>query len=69
MPFHDDTQITIISSDKDLCQFVDDGHVRIYDAMKQKVLDHDAVLAKFAIRADQVVDYLAIVGDSSDNIP
>ena len=68
-PFQSETEITIISSDKDLCQFVDDGHVRIYDAMKQKVLDHDAVLAKFAIRADQVVDYLAIVGDSSDNIP
>lgn len=68
-PFQSETEITIISSDKDLCQFVDDGQVRIYDAMKQKVLDHDAVMAKFAVRADQVVDYLAIVGDASDNIP
>jgi DNA polymerase-1 len=62
-------QIVIISSDKDLCQFVQDGHVHIYDAMKRKFLKEKDVVEKFGIPAHQVRDYLAIVGDASDNIP
>lgn len=62
-------QVVIISSDKDLCQFVRDGHVHIYDAMKRKFLKEKDVLEKFGVPAHQVRDYLAIVGDASDNIP
>lgn len=62
-------QIVIISSDKDLCQFVRDGHVHIYDAMKRKFMKESDVVEKFGVPAHQVCDYLAIVGDSSDNIP
>lgn len=62
-------QVVIISSDKDLCQFVRDGHVHIYDAMKRKFLKEKDVLEKFGVPARQVRDYLAIVGDASDNIP
>lgn len=64
-----DYQFVIISSDKDLCQFVQDGHVHIYDAMKQKFMKEKDVLEKFGVPTQQVRDYLAIVGDSSDNIP
>lgn len=63
------TEVIIISSDKDLCQFVKDGRVRIYDAMKQKNLRRADVIEKFGVPPEQVVDYLSIVGDSSDNIP
>ncbi len=63
------SEIIIISSDKDLCQFVIDGKVRIFDAMKQKNLRHADVIEKFGVPPEQVVDYLSIVGDSSDNIP
>ncbi len=63
------TEVIIISSDKDLCQFVKDGRVRIYDAMKQKNLRRADVIEKFWVPPEQVVDYLSIVGDSSDNIP
>ncbi len=66
---NDDYQVVIISSDKDLCQFVRDGHVHIYDAMKRKFIKEADVVEKFGIPAHQVCDYLAIVGDSSDNIP
>lgn len=66
---NDDCQIVIISSDKDLCQFVVDDHVHIYDAMKRKFLKEKDVLEKFGVPATQVCDYLAIVWDSSDNIP
>ncbi len=64
-----DYQFVIISSDKDLCQFVRDGHIHIYDAMKQKFMKEKDVLEKFGVPVTQVRDYLAIVGDSSDNIP
>ena len=66
---NDEYQIVIISSDKDLCQFVRDGHVHIYDAMKRKFMKEADVVEKFGVPAHQVCDYLAIVGDSSDNIP
>lgn len=62
-------QFVIISSDKDLCQFVRDGHIHIYDAMKQKFMKEKDVLEKFGVPVLQVRDYLAIVWDSSDNIP
>ncbi len=64
-----DYQFVIISSDKDLCQFVRDGHIHIYDAMKQKFMKEKDILEKFGVPVTQVRDYLAIVGDSSDNIP
>lgn len=66
---NDEYQIVIVSSDKDLCQFVRDGHVHIFDAMKQKFMKEKDVLEKFGVPVYQVCDYLAIVGDSSDNIP
>lgn len=62
-------QIVIVSSDKDLCQFVRDGHVHIFDAMKHKFIKEKDVVEKFWVPYPQVCDYLAIVGDSSDNIP
>ena len=64
-----DYQFVIISSDKDLCQFIRDGHIHIYDAMKRKFMKERDVVEKFGVPVWQVVDYLAIVGDSSDNIP
>lgn len=66
---HDDYQVVIISSDKDLCQFVHDGKIHIYDAMKRKFMKRSDVIEKFGVPPEQVCDYLAIVGDSSDNIP
>jgi DNA polymerase-1 len=58
----------IISKDKDLEQLLDD-HVRIYDPKDGKCLDPAGLLAKKGIRPDQVVDFLALVGDASDNVP
>ncbi len=65
----DSHQIVIISSDKDLCQFVSDGCVHIFDAMKRKFMKESDVLEKFGVPVHQVRDYLAIVWDASDNIP
>lgn len=65
-----DIPVTIISSDKDLMQLVnDDKHVALYDAVKKVKIDEAKVLEKFAVTPAQVRDVLALMGDSSDNIP
>jgi len=58
----------ILSSDKDLCQLIDEK-VSCMDAQKQTVWNNKNIFNKFNVRKDQIVDYLSLVGDSSDNIP
>ena len=58
----------IVSGDKDFAQLVQPG-ISLYDTMKDVRTDVEGVKAKYGIRPDQMVDYLAIVGDTSDNIP
>jgi DNA polymerase-1 len=61
-------RVVIVSSDKDLMQLVDD-RVVLWDTMNNKIFGTDEVIEKFGVRPDQIRDYLALVGDSSDNIP
>lgn len=61
-------EILIASGDKDLMQFVD-GHVKMVDTMKGKIYDEKAVFEKMGVWPYQIVDYLSMVGDTSDNIP
>ncbi|RMH42252.1 MAG: DNA polymerase I [Deltaproteobacteria bacterium] len=60
--------VTIYSADKDLMQLVSD-RVTVVDAMRQVVYDRDRVRDKFGVPPEQLADWLALVGDSSDNIP
>lgn len=60
--------VTIISSDKDLMQLVSD-QVQMWDGMKQRHVRHDEVVEKFGVPPEKVGDVLALMGDSSDNIP
>ena len=63
-------EVVIVSSDKDLMQLVaQDGCITLYDAMKDKPIDAAAVFEKFGVQPDKVGDVLALMGDSSDNIP
>ncbi|WP_260294015.1 DNA polymerase I [Sedimenticola hydrogenitrophicus] len=60
---------TLISTgDKDLAQLVD-GHVTLINTMSDSRLDRQGVIDKFGVTPEQIIDYLALVGDSSDNIP
>ena len=60
----------IISSlDKDLMQLVEDPLVKMVNTMNNKVYDVAGVQEKFGVHPDQIIDYLALVGDTSDNIP
>ena len=60
--------VRIVSSDKDLCQLVDD-HVHLLDTMRDKELGPDEVREKFGVEPAQIVDLLGLAGDASDNIP
>ncbi|WP_257281624.1 MULTISPECIES: DNA polymerase I [unclassified Endozoicomonas] len=60
---------TVISTgDKDIAQLVS-GHVTLIDTMNDTRTDLDGVVDKFGIPAHLIIDYLALMGDSSDNIP
>ena len=58
----------ISSSDKDLAQLVTE-HVYLQDTMSDNTLDPDGVQEKFEVKPEQIVDYLALMGDKVDNIP
>jgi DNA polymerase-1 len=58
----------IVSSDKDLMQLVRPG-VKLLDTMKDRELGEEAVLEKFGVKPDKVVDVQALAGDSVDNVP
>ena len=60
---------TVISTgDKDMAQLVD-GHVTLINTMSNTTLDVPGVAEKFGVAPAQIIDYLALVGDTSDNIP
>ncbi len=60
--------VLISTGDKDMAQLVTD-HVTLINTMTDTVMDTDGVVEKFGVRPDQIIDYLALVGDTSDNIP
>jgi DNA polymerase-1 len=62
-------RVVIASSDKDLMQLVDDSRVMLWDAMRNKVYGTPEVIEKFGVPPEQVRDLLALVGDTSDNVP
>ena len=61
--------VTIVSSDKDLMQLVEDHKVVLYDFFKNRELGTNEVKERFGVAPDRVVDVQALAGDSSDNVP
>ncbi len=60
--------VLVSTGDKDLAQLVND-RVTLVNTMTDTTMDRAAVKAKFDVYPEQIIDYLALVGDSSDNIP
>jgi len=60
--------ILIATGDKDFTQLVSDK-ITLLDTMKNKLTDRSAVIEKFGLPPEQIVDFLALSGDASDNIP
>ena len=61
-------EVIISTGDKDMAQLVND-HVRLINTMNGTELDRDGVREKFGVPPERIIDYLALVGDASDNIP
>ena len=61
-------EVLIVTSDKDMAQLVD-AHVQLLDTMKNRRMDPAGVEEKFGVPPERIIDYLALVGDTSDNIP
>lgn len=61
-------KVTIVSSDKDLMQLVDD-RVEMLDTLKNRTIRAPEVLEKFGVAPDKVVDVQALCGDAVDNVP
>jgi len=61
-------EVIIVSGDKDFAQLIG-PQVSMHDTMKNKIYNSEGVYAKWGVRPEQFIDYLAICGDSSDNIP
>jgi DNA polymerase-1 len=60
--------VVISTGDKDMAQLVDE-RITLINTMSGSILDRAGVKAKFDVFPEQIIDYLALVGDSSDNIP
>ncbi len=61
-------EVIIVSGDKDFAQLIED-HVVIFDTMKDVRYDAKLAFEKWGVRPDQFIDFLSIIGDTSDNIP
>jgi len=61
-------RVVVSTGDKDLAQLVD-AHVTLVNTMSNETLDEAGVQAKFGVPPERIVDYLALIGDTVDNVP
>jgi DNA polymerase-1 len=61
--------VTVVSGDKDILQLVDDSRVKVWNETKGVLYDEAEVERKYGLKPKQLVDYFALVGDASDNVP
>src|SRR5690348_3760357 len=61
-------EVVIYSADKDIMQMIGEG-VTMIDALHQKTYTREEVIKKMGVPPEQIPDFLALVGDTSDNIP
>ena len=65
---NNDMEVLISTGDKDMAQLVDE-RVTLINTMNNQTLDIEGVKEKFGVYPNQIVDYLALMGDKSDNVP
>ncbi|MBN3786989.1 DNA polymerase I [Burkholderia sp. Ac-20353] len=61
-------KVVVSTGDKDLAQLVSDA-VSLVNTMTNETLDRDGVIAKFGVPPERIIDYLALIGDTVDNVP
>ncbi len=62
-------KVCIVSHDKDLYQMIEDGRVVMYDSVKRKEITEEECFEKFGVKPKDFINFQAILGDSSDNVP
>jgi len=62
-------KVRIVSHDKDLYQMIEDGKVEMYDSVKRAVVNEQTCIDKFGVHPKDFINFQAILGDSSDNVP
>ncbi|MDI6745300.1 MAG: DNA polymerase I [Thermodesulfovibrionales bacterium] len=60
--------VFIVTADKDMLQLVDEN-IKIYDPVKDRILDSEYVKEKFGVEPEKVPEFMALTGDAADNIP
>lgn len=64
----DGKDVLISTGDKDMAQLVND-HIMLINTMNNTLLDREGVIEKYGIPPELIIDFLALMGDSADNIP
>jgi DNA polymerase-1 len=62
-------KVRIVSHDKDLYQMIEDGKVVMYDSIKRKEITEQECIEKFGVKPKDFINFQALLGDSSDNVP
>ena len=62
------SNVFIVTADKDMLQLVDEN-IKIYDPVKDRILDDEYVKEKFGLAPERVPEFMALTGDAADNIP
>ncbi|SFV53206.1 DNA polymerase I [hydrothermal vent metagenome] len=62
-------KVRIVSHDKDLYQMIEDTKVEMYDSVKRAVVNEQTCIDKFGVHPKDFINFQAILGDSSDNVP
>ena len=60
--------VFIVTADKDMLQLVD-RDIKIYDPMKNRILDEEYIEERFGVSPERITEYMALTGDTVDNIP
>ncbi len=60
--------VYIVTADKDMLQLVDEK-IKIYDPMKDKIFDKNFIIERFGVEPERIPEFMALTGDSVDNIP
>ena len=67
---HVECDVVIVTGDKDMAQLVEwSGRVKVFNTWKNKMLDAAGIAEEYGVYPSKIIDYLALVGDASDNVP
>ncbi len=64
----ENVEVIIVSGDKDMYQLIDDN-IKIFDYKKDDIIDEKKAIVRFGFKPKQIVDFIGLAGDNTDNIP